>query len=133
MSAKSIILSLQSKDLSKTESFYKNALGLTEVSNEGLVVSVDLNGSSTLLFIVKDRFEKYTKRANLMPQNPSMYANSIISIQLESAEDMDSILEKVEEYDGIITVKPVEDPYGQSAFIQDPDGHLIELVVIEKK
>ncbi|MCJ8008162.1 VOC family protein [Lederbergia wuyishanensis] len=125
------VITLGVDDLEKSLQFYRDGLGLpTEgiVGREfehGAVAFFDLqSGLKLAIWNRKDiAFDTNMRQA---PPSPTEFT---IGHNVSSKEEADLVIKQVEKAGAVITVPPHETFWGgYSAYFQDPDGHLWEVV-----
>jgi len=131
MNPKSIIISLSTNDLAKSFKFYKEGLGVQTSTLTGPILTVEF-GESTIFFINKPDFERYTSKAKLKALNNKPYIESILSASFETNEEVDELLKNIEKFGGEVVEKGKQELWGYTAYFRDPDGHLWELVSVIK-
>jgi len=129
MKIRTTVVCLPVRDVNKTLSFYKNALGFSDVQIDGGMITLELPNLS-LFLMEKDAFESYTKKAGLEAQFPDGNAGTVISCAMETKEEVDSVLENVPKHGGSVPKKAAMDETsgGYTGYFLDPDGYLWELV-----
>lgn len=129
MKIKTTVVCLPVRNIEKTLTFYKNALGFSDANIDEGIIILELPNLS-LFLMEKGAFETYSKKAGREAQFPNDNAGVVISCAMESKEEVDTILENVPRYGGIVPNKSAMDETsgGYTGYFSDPDGHLWELV-----
>ena len=129
MKIKATVVCLPVRKIEKTLAFYKNALGFSDLNIDEGIITHELPNLS-LFLMEKGTFETYSKKAGREAQFPNENAGVVISCAMESKEEVETILENVPRYGGIVPKKAAMDEAsgGYTGYFSDPDGHLWELV-----
>jgi uncharacterized protein len=131
------VITLAVNDLEKALSFYRDGLGLpsqgiigTEFKGDamnpsGAVAFFELQGG--LIFALYPRTE-LAKDASREPGTPNSTEFSL-GYAVNSKEEVDALLQKVETAGATITASPHDRPWGiYSGYFEDLDGHLWEVI-----
>ncbi|MEZ2444658.1 VOC family protein [Chitinophaga sp. RCC_12] len=129
MNVKTTVVCLPVRNLDLTLTFYKEALGFSDIQVEEEMLMLELPKLS-LFLMKKEAFEAYSKKAGLGTQFPGAGVGMIISCAMMSKEDVDNALENVSKNGGTVPNKAtIDETYGgYIGYFSDPDGHLWELV-----
>jgi predicted lactoylglutathione lyase len=127
MRARINIITLAVDDLEKSMQFYRDGLGLpTKGIQEGFSDHVLFEMENGLSFVLFLRSET-AKLAN-QPVTQKSSAESILSYFASSKQEINDILKRVEAAGGSMRGVPEDNPWGYTAYFQDPDGHIWELL-----
>jgi uncharacterized protein len=121
------IITLAVNNLQIALQFYRDGLGL---STKGIAAGISdhvlfemENGLSLVLFL-------RSEIAHLVGEPPTQSSASevILSYFASSRKEVDDILNRVKVAGGSFPGDPEEKPWGYSAYFQDPDGHVWEVL-----
>lgn len=134
MKIKTTVVCLPVQNLDQTLIFYKNVFGLSDLTVDEGIITLELP-SLSLFLMEKEAFELYSKKAGLGIQFPDKNIGTIISCAVVSKEDVDTSLEKASNYGGSVRSNATIDGNfgGYIGYISDPDGHIWELVFPQQK
>ncbi|KKQ36677.1 MAG: Quinone binding protein [Candidatus Roizmanbacteria bacterium GW2011_GWA2_37_7] len=113
-----------SSDLTKTISFYI-LLGFkfSEVSDDGKHIETTITSSSARLMIDSKDIVKDIIGEDPKPGNHSMFA-----IEYETANEVDTVVQKLKDAGFTVVKKPWNAFWGQRyAVVEDPDGYKVDL------
>jgi lactoylglutathione lyase len=114
------------RDVRASATFYRDALGATVKSEVADKNYIELSlGSISLALITTDTLRDVTPSIPLCHPNPTSNHSTFISF---ICDDLSTKLKQVITCRGTVQQEPRPVPWGGTlAFVQDPDGHLIEL------
>lgn len=128
MNPKRIVTCLPVKNPQKTLAFYTDCFGVKGATLEEGIVTVEMANLDLFLIEVSE-FEKYSKPAKLQAHFPHKNSQIILSCAVESQEEVEALFNNAEKCGGTIAQSMKENKWGQkTGYIQDPDGHLWEIV-----
>ena len=129
MKVRTTVLCLPVTNLHKSLDFYREVFELRDAQVDGDMIALELPDLS-LFLMSKESYESYTKNANRGALMPGSSAPAVISCALETREDVDQVLGKVEAWGGTSPRPAAVDAAsgGYIGYAADPDGHLWELV-----
>jgi predicted lactoylglutathione lyase len=121
------IITLAVDDLERALRFYRDGLGLpTKGIIEGFSDHVVFDMENGLSFVLFLRSE--TAKLAHQPVSQRSAAESILSYFASSREEADDILKRVKAAGGSFPKEPEDLPWGYTAYFQDPDGHIWEVL-----
>jgi predicted lactoylglutathione lyase len=122
------IVCLDVKDLKKSRSFYRDALGLVTPNDDDdpKVIFFNNNGSKLELYPI-DLLAKDIDEEN-PPQFRGGFPGITLAYNAKSKEEADAIFSRVESLGGKIVKRPQTVCWGgYSGYFQDPDGYYWEV------
>jgi uncharacterized protein len=127
MRARINIVTLAVDDLEKALKFYRDGLGLpTKGIAEGFSDHVLFEMENDLSLVLFLRSE--TARLANQPVTQRSAAESILSYFASSKEEVNDIIKRVQAAGGSLPGAPEDHPWGYTAYFQDPDGHIWEVL-----
>jgi predicted lactoylglutathione lyase len=127
MRARINIITLAVDNLERALKFYRDGLrfptkGIVEGFSDHVLFEME-NGLSLVLFLRSET----AKLAN-QPEHQRSAAESVLSYFAASKEEVEDILARVRSAGGSLPRPPEDQPWGYTAYFQDPDGHLWEIL-----
>lgn len=130
MNIKRVVTCLPTKDPQRSLDFYQNCLGFTSVI-DGNIVTVE-TANLDLFLIEEKEFAEYLTAANQSAYFPEHAAQLIFSLAVERREEIENVLRQTTEYKGkVVQTLKVNKWQQEVCYIQDPDGHLFEIVLLK--
>ena len=119
-------LNIPIKDLNKTKSFFES-LGFELVREADDMVGFEVGAKKTPIMMVEESF--FQKYAGASASDTTKGSELLISIDVETIEDVDETAEKVRAAGGTIFSEPSEiDGWMYGFGFSDPDGHRWNMV-----
>ncbi|MEO6511326.1 MAG: VOC family protein [Nocardioides sp.] len=130
MQSSQVVIALPTADRSRAHAFAQ-ALGLNtpgELAEDGVPepLRVELNEHASLMYVPTGGFGWITGGR---PTATSPTSECLISLQVGSTAEVDTIVGYVEEAGGQVVTVPEQKSYGYTGTFIDPDGHLWEAIV----
>ena len=121
------IITLASSDLHRSLRFYRDGLGfasdgIAKPEHGGNHVAFDLGGGLTLVLFNRQAL------AALAPGGAPEAGGAILSLQVDTRGEVDTVLAAAKQAGGLIAVDALSESFGYHAHFRDPDGHLWEVV-----
>ncbi len=125
------LISLPIADRQRSFAFYRDALGLEAVgdlADDGVPepLRVQLNELASVMYVPTGGFGWITSGR---PTAPPTSSECLISLQVDTPDEVDGIVGRVEASGGVVVSGPEQKPWGYTATFSDPDGHLWEAIV----
>ena len=125
-----ITIALPTEDRVRTYEFYRAALNLPSVGDpaeDGVPepLQFQLSTGTTLMFVPTGGFGWALGGRESAPAGSH---EVLLSLTLDSAEEVRATAERMLEAGAEIVVEPTEQPWGFSALVTDPDGHAWQLI-----
>jgi predicted lactoylglutathione lyase len=127
MEPKINFLTVAVTDIAKSRAFYQDAFGfsVSEI-NETLCI---FELKDDFYFVIQQSLELSKQTEDPSPDLPS--SRFILSHNAPSKEEVESIVSKVEKNGGQ-KVKTLDEAWGYSVTVKDPDSHCWEIVYLKK-
>ncbi|WP_243058054.1 VOC family protein [Nocardioides sp. SR21] len=124
-----IVVALPTADRSRAYAFAQN-LGLEtpgELADDGVPepLRVQLNELASVMYIPTGGFGWVTHGR---PTADPTSSECLLSLQVDSPDEVDGIVGRVEAAGGVVVSAPEQKPWGYTATFSDPDGHLWEAI-----
>ncbi|MBD8499559.1 VOC family protein [Paenibacillus arenosi] len=124
MKPKVSIITLAVDNLERALSFYRDGLGLTDITMGGEHILFQLEGHLSLVLYLRSEFDNTANQSSSSPR----FSSISLSHQADSKEEVDSILTEAKAAGGTISAEPMEYDWGYTGHFKDLDGHLWEVV-----
>ncbi|PLR69020.1 VOC family protein [Bacillus sp. UMB0893] len=124
MKPKVNIITLAVDDLQRSLVFYRDGLGLSDITDGGDHVLFNLQGDLSLVLLLRTEFDKVANQSNTTQR----FSEISLSHNADSKEEVDTILKSAKAAGGTLTSGAKEYEWGYSGHFKDPDGHLWEIV-----
>jgi uncharacterized protein len=129
MTARIDIITLGVNELEAAREFYEGGFGgNVSAENDGLKVSLGPNASCLAL----RRWDAVADEAGVRGHTSGFRAFTLSYI-LESADDVDQILNRLERHGGRVSKPPKNAVWGYSAYVTDPSGHLWKIASSKRR
>jgi catechol 2,3-dioxygenase-like lactoylglutathione lyase family enzyme len=120
MNPKIDVITLGVTDLERAGQFYEQGFGAA-IGEEQTSVTVEHGGNASPL--VLRPWESVAADAGV-PSRTAGFRGFTLSYILESADGVDDLLARAEQFGGVISKAPKNALWGYSAYVTDPDGYL---------
>ncbi|WBB78330.1 VOC family protein [Micromonospora sp. WMMD882] len=126
-----VVLGLPIADRPTSFRFYREALGLTAVgepADDGIPepLQFDVNEGLRLMLVPTGGFGWVVSPHEVAPRGQS---ECLLGLSLTSPEEVDRLVERARTAGAAVVTEPARQPWGFSAALADPDGHLWLLTV----
>lgn len=126
----SLIIALPTADRSRAYAFART-LGLEtpgELADDGVPepLRVQLNETAAVMYVPTGGFGWITSGR---PTADPTSSECLLSLQVDSPDEVDGVVARVEAAGGLVVSGPEQKPWGYTATFTDPDGHLWEAIV----
>jgi catechol 2,3-dioxygenase-like lactoylglutathione lyase family enzyme len=123
------VITLGVTDLERAREFYERGFGgAIRAGHEGVTVSLTATSSSLVL----RGWDAVASDAGVEARS-SGFRGFTLSYVLESADEVDQILERAERHGGRVSKAPKNAVWGYSAYVTDPDGHLWKVASTKRR
>jgi len=122
------IITLAVDDLEKSLAFYRDGLGLGDITDGGDHILFKLQGDLSLVLFLRNKFNKVINQANTSRR----ISEISLSHNADSKEEVDTILKNAQAAGGTLATETMEYDWGYSGYFNDIDGHLWEIVYFNK-
>lgn len=129
MNPKIDIITLAVTDLDRAREFYERGFG-GAVGTEHQVLAVDLGPDSSRLHLRS--WDEVARDAGVDAASSGFRAFTLSYI-LESADDVDAVLARVERHGGRVSKPPKSAFWGYSAYVTDPGGYLWKIASTKRR
>ena len=122
------LITLGARDLPRLREFYR-ALGWPQIIDDGEFVAFELRGIVLALFPLT----QLARDGCTEPEPVSSGIGFTIGINVDSAEEVDRLTERMRSAGARVTKEPVDAEFftGRSAYLCDPEGNYFEIVWAE--
>lgn len=129
MKIKRVVTCLPVKDLKRSTDFYKNCFQIEIPEADEGILSLEI--SNLDLFLIEEKeFVKYSSKSNLNSYFPKDKVQLILSCAVEDENEINEAFSNAEKFGGSVSSPISKNEWGQMiGYIQDPDGHLWEMVL----
>lgn len=119
------LITLGARDLPRLREFYR-ALGWPQIIDDGEFVAFELRGIVLALFPLA----QLARDGRTEPEPVSSGIGFTIGINVDSAEEVDRLTERMRSAGARVTKEPVDGEFftGRSAYLCDPEGNYFEIV-----
>jgi uncharacterized protein len=129
MSAKIDVINLGVNDLEQAREFYEGGLA-AHLSSEDHTLNVGLGPNASRIAL--RGWAAVAEEAGV-PAHTSGFRAFTLSYIVESADDVDRILGRVERHGGRVSKPPRNAVWGYSAYVTDPDGYLWKIASSKRR
>ncbi len=114
MSLRRIVANLPARDPQESARFYRDLFGLDLLMDHGWIATV---GNETRMSL----------QLSLASEGGAGTPVPALSIEVD---DLEAVLARARKLGGVIRYGPVDEPWGvRRFFVEDPDGHLVNVLV----
>lgn len=133
MKPKSVVTCLPTQNLQKALTFYSECFRLKDLKIEdNSQLTIELANLS-LFIMSQEAYEQYTQKVGLRAEYPQVGLQVIHSCAVDDSAVLEHIFASAQQFGGTVAQPLGKNEWGQNAgYIQDPDGHVWEIVQVEK-
>lgn len=132
MQVKRVVTCLPVKNLQTSSDFYSHCFELSEFNVEEDIVTVGIANLDVFL-IAENEFAGYLETTRHTVHFPKESSQVIFSLAVESRDEIEEFLSNAEKFGGKVAQPLQYNKWQQlTCFVQDPDGHLFEIVLLKK-
>lgn len=119
------LITLGARDLGTLRDFYRR-VGWPQVIDDGEFAAFELRGIVLALFPLAT----LARDGNTQPQSSTGGIHFTIGLQVDSAQEVDLLTERMRAAGARVTKEPVDAEFftGRSAYLCDPEGNYFEIV-----
>lgn len=118
------IITLAVDDLEKSLAFYREGMGLGNITHGGDHILFTLQSDLSLVLYLRTEFNKVANQSN----SSQRFSEISLSHNADSRKEVNIILKNAKEAGGTLPIEPKEYDWGYAGYFKDPDGHLWEIV-----